>query len=212
MNPLVAILLGTLLLDERLALPTLAGAALIVVSVFVTVRSEAPRAPRRRGRHRAGGAGSRRGSCARACTVAVATRATLALDLRALAREVLEQVGAGEDRRWPAAAMPTTTAALGPDRSANTSSSEARHVDGRERRPHRDGDVLVERVRVLEDAVEQAALLDRTDDVGERLRPARAHHRQLRDPVALHEVDRSADLLVRVDRDEVGQVRVLGRA
>ena len=42
-NPLVAIVLGTLLLDERLGPTTLAGAALIVVSVYVAVRSEAPR-------------------------------------------------------------------------------------------------------------------------------------------------------------------------
>jgi drug/metabolite transporter (DMT)-like permease len=39
-NPLVAIALGTLLLDERLPLTTLAGAALIVASVYVALRTE----------------------------------------------------------------------------------------------------------------------------------------------------------------------------
>ena len=43
-----------------------------------------------------------------------------------------------------------------PERSAKTSSSESRDVDRGERRLHRDGDVLVQRVGVLEDAVEQA--------------------------------------------------------
>jgi drug/metabolite transporter (DMT)-like permease len=39
-NPLVAILLGALLLDEQLTLAVGLGAALIVGSVFVVVRSE----------------------------------------------------------------------------------------------------------------------------------------------------------------------------
>lgn len=39
-NPLVAITLGALLLDERLTVATLAGAALVVGAVFVTVRRE----------------------------------------------------------------------------------------------------------------------------------------------------------------------------
>ena len=39
-NPLVAILLGALLLDEQLTLATGIGAALIVGSVFVAVRQE----------------------------------------------------------------------------------------------------------------------------------------------------------------------------
>ena len=41
-NPLVAILLGALLLDEQLTLATGLGAALIVGSVFVAVRQERP--------------------------------------------------------------------------------------------------------------------------------------------------------------------------
>jgi drug/metabolite transporter (DMT)-like permease len=44
-NPLVAIALGTLLLDERLPLTTLAGAALIVASVYVAVRTESRSTP-----------------------------------------------------------------------------------------------------------------------------------------------------------------------
>jgi drug/metabolite transporter (DMT)-like permease len=39
-NPLVAIMLGALVLDENLTLAVAAGAALIVGSVFVAVRSE----------------------------------------------------------------------------------------------------------------------------------------------------------------------------
>jgi drug/metabolite transporter (DMT)-like permease len=39
-NPVVAIILGALLLDEQLTLAVAAGAALIVGSVFVAVRQE----------------------------------------------------------------------------------------------------------------------------------------------------------------------------
>jgi drug/metabolite transporter (DMT)-like permease len=39
-NPLVAIALGALLLDERLTATTLAGAAVVVGAVFITVRHE----------------------------------------------------------------------------------------------------------------------------------------------------------------------------
>ena len=44
-NPVVAIVLGALLLDERLTLSVAAGAALIVGSVFVVVRQEGKPAP-----------------------------------------------------------------------------------------------------------------------------------------------------------------------
>ena len=47
-NPLVAILLGALVLDEQLTLAVGLGAALIVGSVFVAVRSENAAARRRR--------------------------------------------------------------------------------------------------------------------------------------------------------------------
>ena len=47
-NPLVAILLGALLLDEQLTLAIGIGAALIVGSVFVAVRQENAAARRRR--------------------------------------------------------------------------------------------------------------------------------------------------------------------
>jgi drug/metabolite transporter (DMT)-like permease len=46
-NPLVAIALGALLLDEKLSATVLAGAALIVGSVFVAVRQERPPKPER---------------------------------------------------------------------------------------------------------------------------------------------------------------------
>jgi drug/metabolite transporter (DMT)-like permease len=47
-NPLVAIALGALLLDEQLTLTVGLGAALIVGSVFVAVRQENAAAKRRR--------------------------------------------------------------------------------------------------------------------------------------------------------------------
>ena len=81
----------------------------------------------------------------------------------------------------------------------------------RERRLHRGGDVLAERVRVAEDAVEQPALVQRADHVGERLDGRVADDRELRDPVALHQLDRRAELLVRLADDEVGHA-VLARA
>ena len=42
-NPLVAILLGAVFLDEQLGLATIAGAVLVVSSVFVVVRRETPK-------------------------------------------------------------------------------------------------------------------------------------------------------------------------
>ena len=42
-NPLVAIILGAVFLDEQLALATIAGAVLVVSSVFVVVRYESPK-------------------------------------------------------------------------------------------------------------------------------------------------------------------------
>ena len=83
-------------------------------------------------------------------------------------------------------------------------------VDRGERRLHRGGDVLVQRVGVLEHAVEEVAILERADHVRERVELPVAHHRELRDPVLLHEVDRLADLLVRRDRDQVRHLRLLG--
>ena len=48
-NPLVAVVLGSLLLDEHLTATTLAGAGIVIASVFVTVRHETrPPTPRRR--------------------------------------------------------------------------------------------------------------------------------------------------------------------
>ena len=49
--------------------------------------------------------------------------------------------------------------------------------------------------------------MQRADHVGERLGRLRAHHRQLRDRVALHQLDRLADLVVGLDRDQLGQPR-----
>ena len=100
-------------------------------------------------------------------------------------------------------ARPTTTAPPEPVSSANTSSTEAPRVDGRERGLHRHRDVVVQRVGVPEDAIEEAALLDRADDVGQLVRGLVPDDRELRDAVALHQVDRGADLLVRVDDHEL---------
>jgi drug/metabolite transporter (DMT)-like permease len=44
-NPIVAVLLGWLVLDERITLTTVAGAALIIGSVAMVVRRESTRAP-----------------------------------------------------------------------------------------------------------------------------------------------------------------------
>src|SRR5207237_218498 len=70
-----------------------------------------------------------------------------------------------------------------------------RGLDRRERRLHRGHHVLVQSVRVLEHALEQVAVLQRADDVRERGHVAVADDRELRDRVALHHVDRLADLL-----------------
>jgi drug/metabolite transporter (DMT)-like permease len=49
-NPLVAVTLGALLLNERLTVTTLAGAGVVIGAVFVTVRHEGRPPPRRRAR------------------------------------------------------------------------------------------------------------------------------------------------------------------
>ena len=124
------------------------------------------------------------------------------LDLRASRREELQQIRPCEDPGRPAAGHDDDRAA--PARETLVDLIDRRvGVDGRKRRLHRDRDVLVQRVRVLEDAVEELALLQRADDVRERVDRLVADDRELRDPVALHRVDRRADLLVRADRDEV---------
>ena len=92
-------------------------------------------------------------------------------------------------------------------RSAKTWSTRVAHVDGAGAAAASPGDLLAERVRVAEDAVEQAALVQRADHVGERLGRRVADDRELRDPVALHQLDRRAELLVRLADDEVGQRR-----
>ena len=79
-----------------------------------------------------------------------------------------------------------------------------------QRRVHCACDVLAERVGIAEDAVEQAALVQRADDVRERGRWLTPDDGKLGDPVALHELDGGADLLVRFADDEVGGGAVLG--
>ena len=108
---------------------------------------------------------------------------------------------------WPSRA--TTTAWFWPRRSEKTCVDRVVEVDGGERRLHRGGDVLAERVGVAEDAVEQQPLVQRADHVGQRLGGRVAHDRQLRDAVALHQLDRRAELLVRLADDQVGNA-VLG--
>ena len=98
-------------------------------------------------------------------------------------REELQQIRSREDARRPAPAHDD-------DRSAPPRQPLVDLVDGRvgvhrrQRRLHRDRDVLVQRVRVLEHALEELALLQRADDVRERVDRLRAHDRQLGDPVA----------------------------
>ena len=84
----------------------------------------------------------------------------------------------------------TTTAFVPPVSAVTISSTDGVGVDRRERALHRDRDVLVQRVGVLEDEVEQGAVLQRADHVRERRDLAVADDGQLRDRVALHHVDR----------------------
>jgi len=122
-NPLVAIALGALFLEEALPPTTLAGAAVIIGSVFVAVRAESgggttapPGASRRVARvAQAGGtvpehgptggaARAARGRRSRALRGGSGRRRRLAaVELRPLVREELQQVGAREDRGRPAA-------------------------------------------------------------------------------------------------------------
>ena len=116
-------------------------------------------------------------------------------------REILEEVGSGQHPDRPPLAR---------DHDRIRASRQPREdlvervacVDSAERRLYRVGDVFVQRVRVLEDAVEQVAVLERPDHVGERVDLAVAYDGELRDRVLLHRVDRLADLLVRGDGDE----------
>ena len=96
-----------------------------------------------------------------------------------------------------------------PVSAATISSTDAAASTVGERRLHRRRDVLVQRVGVLEHAVEQVAVLQRADHVRQRGELAVAHDRELRDRVALHRVDRLAHLLVGRDRDERGHVALL---
>ena len=91
----------------------------------------------------------------------------------------------------------TSTAFVPPVSAATISSTDAEASTVGERRLHRVRDVLVQRVRVAEDALEQVAVLQRADHVRERVELAVAHDHELRDRVAVHDVDRLADLLVR---------------
>ena len=130
-NPLVAVALGALLLDER---PGLDDAR----------RCGADR--RRGGRH-----GTARGP-------REPSRRYASTFVRCAARNSSRSDRVRIATGFPARA--TTTAAPLPVSSAKTSSTEAPDVDRRERRLHRNGDVVVERVRVPEDAVEEAPLLE----------------------------------------------------
>ena len=117
-NPLVAIALGALLLDERLTATTLAGAAIVVTAVFVTVRHETRQRRRRCPRP------SPRHVPASRCRVEARTlRSSVDLACALVARGTRAGRSASASPTGRPA-TPTTTAALGP-RSANTSSSDA---------------------------------------------------------------------------------------
>ncbi len=96
---------------------------------------------------------------------------------RSLARvsQVLEQVGARDDAGRPAGARDQHRVRARRSARPTISSTEADSLDRRQRRLHRGGDVLVQRVGVLEHAVEQVAVVQRADHVGERPERAVAH-------------------------------------
>ena len=185
-NPLVAVALGALILDERPGPATLVGAALIVGAVAVTASREGRATPAPRAR-------------------------SLRLDLRPLRREKLEQIRPGDDRDGPACLADEHGAAR-PGQLLEDLVDRGGHVDGREGRLHGDGDVVVQRVGVAEDPVEQAPLLERADDVRQRVRRPGAHDRQLGDAVLLEQVDRAPDLLVGLDHDELRDAALLRSA
>ena len=82
--------------------------------------------------------------------------------------EVLEQVGARDHAYGHARARHDDGRA--PAREVGEDLVDRlRELDRRQRRLHRLGHVLVERVAVAEDALEQPALADRADHVRERL-------------------------------------------
>ena len=89
----------------------------------------------------------------------------------------------------------TTTAFVPPVSVANTSSSVADASTAASGGCIAAATSSCSDVGVREDALEQRAVLERADHVGERLALAVAHDRQLRDAVALHRVDPLADLL-----------------
>jgi len=82
--------------------------------------------------------------------------------------EVLQQIGPREDRGGSARRSDDHRGARARKVGEDLIEGVA-EVDCGERRLHHDRDVLVHGVRVLEDAVEHPALLERADHVGHRL-------------------------------------------
>jgi hypothetical protein len=90
--------------------------------------------------------------------------------------EILEEIGAGEDA--------DRLALVRHDHGVGAPCERREHLvqrliplDCRQRRLHRGGDVLVQRIRVLEDAIEEVAVLQRADYVGQRLNVTVTHDR-----------------------------------
>src|SRR5439155_642543 len=77
-----------------------------------------------------------------------------------------------------------------------------RQLRDRERCLHDALDLLLDERGLAEDAVEHGLLLHAADDVSELRRVAVRHDGDLRDPVALHHVDRRAHRLALRDDDE----------
>ena len=132
----------------------------------------------------------------------------LRLDLRPLCGEELEQVGAREDRDGlPGAARRRRRSE--PGSSANTSSTDARAST----------DASGGCIATATSSFSASGFRNtRSSRLRSWIEPTMsvsvvgglvAHDRQLRDAVALHQLDRGADLLVRVDDDEVGHRVVL---
>src|SRR5450759_1178712 len=122
--------------------------------------------------------------------------------------DVLEQIRARQNSHCAALTghYHCRTAA---DQIAEDAIDRLPRIDRCERRAQGGDRFLGERGRILEDPAEEIPLLERPDDVGERVCPLAADDRELGDCIALHERDRLADHAPRFDRDEVGELGLL---
>ena len=161
-NPLVAVALGALILDERPGPATLAGAALIVAAVVVTARHEGrPSRP------------ALRLDCVRR-------------EARNSSRSERVRIATG----FPA--RPTSTAPPEPVSSAKTSSTDAAASTVASGGCIATATSSLSASGLRKTRSSRLSLVDRADDVGQLLERLVADDRELRDPVALHQLDRGA--------------------